>query len=311
MVLQGYDELMARFAAVKGGIAGNQLMSALGNSAVREQKLLFAPHTKTGTTVRSIMLGAVTPTSAQTRVGFAGPFIELGTRPHIIKPKNAKVLAWGGARRLSGALRKGAQATNFAMHRPPSRLRAASVHGARRPDSAQQVRRDRRRPRCRREPLERRGMTFTPVIPSVWETDRQDLNDALGLMIAAFQAVQPDVVRKAWSEIPASYTGETPLVYLGDIVETIQHTPAIQWQEFTGQIGYVDTSPDNQEANERANTFADFFRELFKVNYHLLPRGYLQQTGLSEAPATQGPLTGFMHLVLTFTFTVQEGRDYP
>lgn len=154
-------------------------------------------------------------------------------------------------------------------------------------------------------------MTFTPVIPSQWETDRQDLNTALGLMIAAFQAVQPGVVRKAWSEIPQSYTGETPLVYLGDIVETIQHTPAIQWQEFTGQIGYVDTSPDNQEANTRANTFADFFRELFKVNYHLLPRGYLQQTGLSEAPATQGPLTGFMHLVLTYTFTVQEGRDYP
>lgn len=116
MALIGYSELMARFAAVRGGVAGSQLMAAVGTAAVREQKLLFAPHTKTGTTVRSIMLGAVSPTSAATMVGFAGPYIELGTRPHIIKPRNAKVLAWGGARRLSGALRAGAQATNFAMY---------------------------------------------------------------------------------------------------------------------------------------------------------------------------------------------------
>ena len=124
MALIGYSELMARFAAVKGGVADSTLMRGLGNSAVKEQKLLFAPHTKTGTTVRSIMLGAVTPTSAETRVGFAGPFIELGTREHDIYPKPGRIgrngrpaaLAWGGARRLSGALRAGAQATNFARH---------------------------------------------------------------------------------------------------------------------------------------------------------------------------------------------------
>lgn len=162
-------------------------------------------------------------------------------------------------------------------------------------------------------------MTYTPVIPIAnWETDRQDLNDALNAMIAAFQAVVPNVIRKQFSEIPASYTGELPLIYLGDITETIDHTGK-QWGStpfgglrgtlFSGTIHYVDSSPDNDEANTRSNTFADYMRELFTANARILTNGILQQTGLSEAPANQGPLTGFMHLVLDFEYAIDQGRS--
>jgi hypothetical protein len=41
--------------------------------------------------------------------------VEFGSRPHVIRPRNRKVLAWGGSRRLSGSLRSGAGATSFAM----------------------------------------------------------------------------------------------------------------------------------------------------------------------------------------------------
>lgn len=45
---------------------------------------------------------------------------EFGSRPHDIRPVRAKVLAWGGARRLTGTLRSGATPTNFAtiVHHP-------------------------------------------------------------------------------------------------------------------------------------------------------------------------------------------------
>ena len=153
-------------------------------------------------------------------------------------------------------------------------------------------------------------MTYTAVVPVTrWESNRQDLNDLLSDMIAAFQAQVPGVIRKQWSEIPASFTGETPLIYLGDLVETITHDSGLRVTKWAGQIGYVDTSPDNQEANTRANVFADYMRELFTANARIKPPGILAQTGLREAPATDGPLHGFMHLVLDFTFQMQEGRS--
>lgn len=154
-------------------------------------------------------------------------------------------------------------------------------------------------------------MSFSPIIPiTSWETDRQDLNDALMAMVAAFQGVVPGVVRKAWSEIPASLTGETPLIYLGDITEALLHDSGLRGTTYTGSVGYVDVAADNQEANTRANTFADYMRELFTANYHLVSgRGILQQTALREAAIDQGELRGFMHLVLEYTYVVQEGRD--
>jgi hypothetical protein len=74
---------------------------------------------KTGNLGRTIRLGQVTDTEAQIiaggqfGVGYART-VEFGSRPHIIRPRNRRVLAWGGDRRLSGSLRSGARATNFA-----------------------------------------------------------------------------------------------------------------------------------------------------------------------------------------------------
>lgn len=47
-------------------------------------------------------------------------WMEMGTKPHIIRPRFKKVLAWGGERRLTGTLRSGSKPTNFAMevHHP-------------------------------------------------------------------------------------------------------------------------------------------------------------------------------------------------
>jgi hypothetical protein len=76
---------------------------------------------KTGHLGRSIVPGSITrdTASVEARTPYAAT-IEKGSRPHIIKPRKAKVLAWGGSRRLSGKLRKGSRATNFAMivHHP-------------------------------------------------------------------------------------------------------------------------------------------------------------------------------------------------
>lgn len=163
-------------------------------------------------------------------------------------------------------------------------------------------------------------MTYPVVIPTTWDPTRQVINDFMAQIIAGFQAAVPGVIRKQWSEIPGTYAGEVPLVYLGDITEDISFTGGTSWVNavdgyglrqttFTGSIGYVDVSPENQEANTRANAFADYMREVFWANARIYSTGIFQQTGLREAAAEDGPMKGFMHLVLTWTFRILEGRS--
>lgn len=127
--LIGYQQLQARFHALTG-VGDASLMKAFGAAAVREQKLLV--HRKTGMTGRSIHVASVTPTSVTIEAGFAAPFLEFGTKPHTITPQVARVLAWGGARRLSGTLRAGASATHFAMivHHPGTKPYPFMIPGA-------------------------------------------------------------------------------------------------------------------------------------------------------------------------------------
>jgi hypothetical protein len=70
---------------------------------------------KTGNLGRSIHPGSASETSATVEVSanYAAA-VEMGSRPHVILPKYARVLAWGGARRLTGSLRTGAKPEFFA-----------------------------------------------------------------------------------------------------------------------------------------------------------------------------------------------------
>jgi hypothetical protein len=148
-----------------------------------------------------------------------------------------------------------------------------------------------------------------PVIPTTWDPTRQDVNDFLAAILSGFMAAVPGVIRKQWSEIPQALTGEVPLVYLSAITERIVHDSGLRQTLFTGQIVYVDVAPDNEEANTRANSFADYMREVFTANARILPPGIFQEIGLREGSISQGPLQGFMQLVADYTYVVLEGRS--
>lgn len=88
---------------------------------------------KTGHLGRSIVPGRVTAKSAvvEARTPYAAA-VEFGTRPHIIRPVKASVLAWGGNRRLSGNLKSGSKATHFAkeVHHPGTRAQPYLIPAA-------------------------------------------------------------------------------------------------------------------------------------------------------------------------------------
>jgi hypothetical protein len=113
--LQGYEQLQARLHAIGAGDTG--LMKQIGTAVVRESQLLARPNKKTGNLIRQIRVTAATPTSVTVTAGapYSG-YVEFGTRGGtVITPKAARVLAWGGARRLTGSLRSGSKPTHFAM----------------------------------------------------------------------------------------------------------------------------------------------------------------------------------------------------
>lgn len=136
--LIGYQGVQARLRAISGPNFGPKLMKQLGVAANAEQKLILMPHNKTKTTSRSVHYSNVTATSVTTEAAAAARFLEFGTKPHVIRPKVARVLAWasgsagGPNRRLSGATRKGVKPDHFAMsvHHPGTKASPFMVPGA-------------------------------------------------------------------------------------------------------------------------------------------------------------------------------------
>ena len=161
-------------------------------------------------------------------------------------------------------------------------------------------------------------MAYTVVIPSTWNPTRQALNDILAAILAGFTASVPGVVRKYWSELPASLTGEGPFVYQGAIHEAILHDGGTRQTVYSGSLGYVDVLVDPQETNTRENAFADYMREVFTANARISVGAtgtgsidaILQQTALVDGPTelVQGNAR-LTDMRLDFTFTVLEGRN--
>ena len=133
--VQGLDHLIKRLEAI--GEPYPVLRAAQIKTVSEAQKLV---HRKTGFLQRNIRPGQITALHAtvEARTPYAAS-LELGSglwgpnhKRFDIRPRNAKVLAWGGPRRLTGRLRKGGKPTNFAMlvHHPGNKPYPYLVPGA-------------------------------------------------------------------------------------------------------------------------------------------------------------------------------------
>jgi hypothetical protein len=126
--IKGMAQLQARLRAIG---EPQPVLRTMQIGTVREAKILV--HRKTGHLGRSIVPGTITATDAtvEARTPYAAT-LELGSRPHIIRPVKAKVLAWGGTRRLSGTLASGSKPTHFAaiVHHPGTKPYPYLVPGA-------------------------------------------------------------------------------------------------------------------------------------------------------------------------------------
>lgn len=125
MSIEGMDKLQRRLDAVAE--APKAIPRMWAPIAVRGAKLTV--RRKTGTTGRTIRAVRVTDTEATMTVAAAGPYLESGTRPHIIRPRRAKALRWPakgvgvtlGGRVKASQLRKlgrGAYAYARVVHHP-------------------------------------------------------------------------------------------------------------------------------------------------------------------------------------------------
>lgn len=128
MSVTGMNALIKRMQAIG---EPEPLLRALQLSTIHEAQALVPR--KTGLLQRRIIPGAISGKHAIVKADtpYAAP-VEFGSKPHIIKPRNARVLAWGGSRRLSGRLRSGSKPDHFAalVHHPGSRAHPYLIPGA-------------------------------------------------------------------------------------------------------------------------------------------------------------------------------------
>jgi hypothetical protein len=135
--VRGVDNLQKRLDALAAAGKRREMMERLGLAARDEAKRLVPR--KTGNLGRTIRTEGATERSVRVvaggtrEVGYAA-YVEKGTGPHVIVPRKARVLAWGGARRLSGNLRSGASPEFFAMkvNHPGTKAQPYLVPGAQR-----------------------------------------------------------------------------------------------------------------------------------------------------------------------------------
>lgn len=138
VTLIGYQQLEARLNAIKGTAFGADVMKQLGGLAVREQRALMYTQVtrKTGQAGRQIVLGDVSATEAATVAYNYTVFLDRGTKPHDIAPKNKRVLRWptsSAGLRLTGRPKK-SYAGGFAfarlVHHPGTRAYDFMIPGA-------------------------------------------------------------------------------------------------------------------------------------------------------------------------------------
>lgn len=149
--------------------------------------------------------------------------------------------------------------------------------------------------------------TGTVVVPTQWQTDRQDVHSAILAMLAAFMAAYPGYIRTVHHALPASLTGEGPFLYIGDIRESLLHSGQVDQRVFRGQLAYVDTISDPEEVDDRVNVLSDALTQLLIVNARMLPQGYFAQTDLDDSTELdQGPVR-MTNVVLSWMFVVNRG----
>lgn len=152
--------------------------------------------------------------------------------------------------------------------------------------------------------------TPAPVLPTDWQTQRQDIQAAITAMVNLFVASYANYIRKVWQERPQSATGEGPFIYIGRIIETITHDAGLRQTKFAGRIGYVDVLADPSETNTRINVFGDFMREVMTANARMLPAGIFQEEGFDDSPEfKQGASVYLTDVQIDWTFVVLEGRS--
>jgi hypothetical protein len=129
VTVKGTKQLLRRLDAIQHG---RPVLRDVQIRAVREAKQRVAR--ATGHTARTIAPGDLTDTYTIVRAAGAAPFLEFGTKPHVIRPRNKKMLSWTTGKRLSGRNRtgKGAGSRIFAakVNHPGTKAQPFLLPGA-------------------------------------------------------------------------------------------------------------------------------------------------------------------------------------
>jgi hypothetical protein len=117
--VKGTKSLIRRLNAI-GEMADTEALKDWQVKTTILAKEKHRPNKKTGTTARSIQPADISRDEARVEAGGAAVFLEFGTAPHTITPRNGRFLVFApnaANRRLSGAPRKGTSRSDLVFAR--------------------------------------------------------------------------------------------------------------------------------------------------------------------------------------------------
>lgn len=133
---------------------------------------------------------------------------------------------------------------------------------------------------------------------------RSDLTAAALTVLTTYQTANPTLLRMV-KRGRVSQVGETPAVWIGDIVEDGRFSAQVRQREITLEITFIDDLADNSETENRLDDLVDAIWESFSAAYHAVS-GSTEVVPLRVRPIEiEGPYRGFIMSVLG---RIQEGR---
>lgn len=138
-------------------------------------------------------------------------------------------------------------------------------------------------------------------------TWRQDIRSAMLVILDGIQTANPEKLRRVWRARPASYTGETPLAYVGRLEETWRHDSGTRVRVITGEVVFIDTLAESTETTDRVDVLVDLVCDAFTAHPHI-GTGEFEGKGVRDEEERQGPAP-LSATSVHFEATIQEGRS--
>jgi len=101
-------------------------------------------------------------------------------------------------------------------------------------------------------------------------TNRTDLVNGIGIMMAAFIAANPTLLKRHFGARPKSLITDWPCSYLDNVPSTIHYDSSLREENYLPEIVFADRETDSDETSTRLDVLVDKFTDFLDGYSHIV-----------------------------------------